>query len=360
MRLFTKKITGFVFVGIILISLLVSGCNAATPQLQTAAASQAAPQQTLTSARNTFIVQAVKKASPSVVGITNKIYVRDNYDQRVMVERGVGSGVIIDANGYIATNNHVVEGAQEIVVSLADGKVVTGTVVGADPATDLAVVKVEMTGLPAIVFGDSDTLMVGEPAIAIGNPLGLELRGSVTAGVISALNRNLEVGDRKFKLIQTDAAINPGNSGGALINAEGEMVGINSIKIAASGVEGIGFAIPINAARPIFQSLIEKGKVIRAYLGVGLVDRSLAERNGYRAQFDRGILVVRVEKNGPAYHAGIQEGDIILKINGTDVNSIADLRSILENIPIGNTLSVVIINNGRTRTVTPVVSEMPK
>ena len=361
MRMFSRKLTGWVLAGTLFFSAALFGCSPAAPKIATppTAAPQSAPQQPLSNTRNTFVVQAVKKVSPAVVGITNKIYVRDNYDQRVLIDRGVGSGVIFDSNGYIATNNHVVEGAQEISVSLADGKIIQGKVVGADPATDLAVVKVEMANLPTAVFGDSDSLMVGEPAIAIGNPLGLEFQGSVTVGVISALNRTIEVGDRKFQLIQTDAAINPGNSGGALINADGEMIGINSVKVAVAGVEGIGFAIPIKSARPIFQTLIEKGRITRAYLGLGLLDKAMAARNGYQVQFDQGILVVRVEKNGPASQAGIQEGDIILKINGTDVNSVADLRAILDKIAIGSKLNVEIIRDGQHRTVTPVAMDVP-
>jgi serine protease Do len=355
-----------IFLSIVLVvSLGIFGCSPAVQQTPAqvptspAAPAQINPPKQLSGNRNTFVVQAVKQVSPSVVGITNKIYVRDNYNQQVLIGKGVGSGVIIDSKGYIATNNHVIEGSQEISVSLADGKVVNGKVVGADPVTDLAVVKVETTGLPAVGFGDSDSLMVGEPAIAIGNPLGLEFQGSVTAGVISALNRTIEVGDRRFKLIQTDAAINPGNSGGALINADGQVVGINSVKVAAAGVEGIGFAIPINSARPIIQTLIEKGKIIRAYLGVSLLDKSTAERNGFLVQFDKGILVARVEKNGPADRAGIQEGDIIVKINTSDVNSVADLRAILDNIPIDTKLSIVILRDDQTLTVAPVVTEAP-
>lgn len=196
--------------------------------------------------------------SPAVVGITNKAYVRDIFNRVQLTERGTGSGVIYDKSGLIATNNHVVEGASEIIVSLTDGRSVKGKVLGADAATDLAVVKIDENNLPVADFGDSSTLQVGEPAIAIGNPLGLEFRGSVTAGVISALNRSIQLGERKFDLIQTDAAINPGNSGGALVNAEGEVVGINSAKIAVSGVEGIGFAIPINSAKPILDELAKK------------------------------------------------------------------------------------------------------
>jgi Trypsin-like serine proteases, typically periplasmic, contain C-terminal PDZ domain len=313
----------------------------------------------LSPARNTYVVQAVKKAGPAVVGITNKAYMRDNFDQKVLVERGVGSGVIFDANGYIATNYHVIEGAQDITVSFADGRTLDGKVLGADPATDLAVVKVDAAGLPTVDLGDSDSLMVGEPAIAIGNPLGLEFSGSVTVGVISALNRTIELGDRKFKLIQTDAAINPGNSGGALVNADGQLIGINSAKIAASGVEGIGFAIPISSARPILQSLVEKGKVIRAYLGVAVLDVRSAARYGYDLNIDRGVLVAKVEKDGPAAGANIQEGDVILKVNGADVNSVADLRATLDSIPVGSHVAIVLVRSGRQLTVDAVVTEMP-
>ena len=153
---------------------------------------------------------------------------RDFFNRTQLMERGTGSGVIYDKAGYIATNNHVVEGASEIIVSLPDGRTVKGKVLGADAVTDLAVVKIDADNLTVATFGDSDTLQVGEPAIAIGNPLGLEFRGSVTAGVISALNRSIEVGERKFNLIQTDAAINPGNSGGALFNMQGQVIGVNS------------------------------------------------------------------------------------------------------------------------------------
>lgn len=310
-------------------------------------------------ARNTPIVRAAQAVGPAVVGITNKAYARDYYNRKVLVEQGTGSGVIFDSNGYIATNNHVVENAQEILVSLADGRVLNGRVLGADPATDLAVVKVDMTGLPAAVLGDSDNLLVGEPAIAIGNPLGLEFKGSVTAGVISALNRSIEIGERKFKLIQTDAAINPGNSGGALVNADGVVVGINSAKISIAGVEGIGFSIPMNTARPILQSLIEKGRVVRAYLGVGIMDRNTAAAYGYEFNIDKGIYLVKVEKTGPAGKAGLQEGDIILKIAGTDINSVADLRGAVAAQAVGSKIDVLIIRGKSQHTVSVLLEEMP-
>lgn len=310
-------------------------------------------------ARNTFVVQAAQAVGPAVVGITNKAYARDYFNRRILVDQGVGSGVIFDPNGYIVTNNHVVEGAQQLVVTLSDGRTLPGKLVGTDPVTDLAVVKVNATGLPTATFGDSDNLMVGEPAIAIGNPLGLEFQRTVTAGVISALNRSIEIGERKFKLIQTDAAINPGNSGGPLVNADGQVVGINSAKIAVPGVEGIGFAIPINTVRPIIQSLIEKGRVVRAYLGVGILDKDSAAQLGYDLNIDKGVYVVQVTPGSPAAQAGIREGDVIISVAGTATNSVADLRSVVESQSVGARVDVVIQRNGRTITVPVVLQEMP-
>jgi len=309
--------------------------------------------------RNTAIVRAAQAVGPSVVGIANKAYTRDLFSRRVLVEQGVGSGVIFDSNGYIATNFHVVDGAQELTVSLADGRTLPGKVLGVDSATDLAVVKVEAAGLPAAVFGDSDALLVGEPAIAIGNPLGLEFRGSVTTGVISALNRSLEIGERKFKLLQTDAAINPGNSGGALVNADGMVIGINSAKIAVAGVEGIGFSIPINTARPILQAIIEKGHVARAFLGVGVLDKNLAASYGYEWDIDKGIYVARVDDAGPAGKSGLRTGDIILKVAGAETNSVAELRAVLDAQAIGSRVEVEFVRNGRNRTVSVLLEEMP-
>jgi serine protease Do len=313
----------------------------------------------LSEARNTAIVRAAQTVGPAVVGIANKAYARDYFNRRVLVEQGSGSGVIIDARGYIVTNYHVVENAQELTVSLADGRTFTGQRVGVDPPTDLAVVKIDVTGLLVAALGDSDSLQVGEPAIAIGNPLGNEFRGSVTAGVISALNRSFEIGERRFRLIQTDAAINPGNSGGALVNADGQVVGINSAKIAAAGVEGIGFSIPINTARPIIQSLIDKGKVARAYLGVGVLDKALAARYGYQLNVDKGVYLAGVQTGGPAAKAGLREGDIILRIAGSEVSSVADLRAAVDAQPIGGRGDVIIVRNGQTATRSVLFEEMP-
>ena len=358
-----KRITPYVIVAII--SAMLGGCapflakklpdknlsNGIQPPVASAAVSEA---------RNTPIVKAAQAVGPAVVGITNKAYARDFFNRKVVVEQGSGSGVIFDANGYIVTNNHVVAGSAELVVSLSDGRSLTGKLVGTDPATDLAVVKVEASGLPVAQFGDSDGLLVGEPAIAIGNPLGLEFKGSVTAGVISALNRSIEIGERRFKLIQTDAAINPGNSGGALVNADGLVVGINSAKISVEGVEGIGFAIPINSVRPIIQSLIEKGRVVRAYLGVGALDKTSAARYGYELNIDKGVYIANLTRNGPAAKAGIQQGDIILRVGDAETNSVADLRSALDALPVGSRVNVVFSRNGRQQTIGVLLEEMPQ
>lgn len=310
-------------------------------------------------ARRTPIVAVAQKVGPTVVGITNKGLVRDMFNRQVLIEQGTGSGVIFDASGLIVTNYHVIRGAKEIVVSLADGRSVSGRVLGGDAATDLAVVKIEGANLPTAAFGDSDKNMVGEPVVAIGNPLGLEFRGSVTAGIISALNRSLDVGERTFRLIQTDAAINPGNSGGALANADGMVIGINSAKINASGVEGIGFAIPINVAKKVITSILETGKVARAYLGVAMMDKELAARYGYDIKLERGVLVVRIDSEGPAYKAGLRGEDIIVAINGKPSNSVKELRAILDNTEIGSTLDLQVLRSSRQLNLTVKVGEMP-
>ncbi len=319
---------------------------------------EAAP---LSAARNTPIVAAAKKVGPAVVGITNKAYVRDFFDRVHLMERGTGSGVIYDAaKGLIATNNHVVEGASEIVVSLTDGRNVKGKVLGADAATDLAVVQISEHDIVEAHFGDSDTLQVGEPAIAIGNPLGLEFRGSVTAGVISALNRSLEIGERKFNLIQTDAAINPGNSGGALVNADGEVIGINSAKIVVGGVEGIGFAIPVNTAKPILDELSSNGRVARPYIGASLMDKEVADRYGFELDLHGGIFIVKVIKDSPADNAGILPGDILLTFGDKKVSTALELRTELSKYHVGDRVNVKILHNGQEIVKVVVLQEVPE
>ena len=358
--------TATLLAGILIGAVLVLGCSLDSSQKKApangspVAALQAAnATQTVSEARNTPIVKAAQAVGPAVVGITNKAYARDMFNRVFLVEKGTGSGVLFDNRGYIATNFHVVADAQELIVSLSDGRSFKGRVLGVDSATDLAVVKIDGDNLPAAKLGDSDGILVGEPAIAIGNPLGLEFRGSVTAGVISALNRSIDVGDRRFRLIQTDAAINPGNSGGALVNADGLVIGINSAKIAVSGVEGIGFAIPVNAAKPILQSLIEKGRVERAYLGVGLIDRQTAARYGYDLQLESGVYIAKVFNGGPAAKTGLAVGDVILSVAGTPVQSVADLRAVLDTMQIGQKVQMDVNRNGDVKTWSVVLEDMP-
>ncbi len=372
-KIFTKTLTVFSILSLML-TFLASGCSVASKKDKAAPAAPAVTQQQetreqkaaqteakMSGGRNTAIVQAAKKVGPAVVGITNKALVTDFFNRTKLMERGTGSGVIYDKSGLIATNNHVVEGAKEIVVSLPDGKTYKGKVLGADATTDLAVVKINAEE-PLVVadFGNSDDLMVGEPAIAIGNPLGLEFRGTVTAGVISALNRSIDLGERKFKLIQTDAAINPGNSGGALVNADGQVIGINSAKVAVSGVEGIGFAIPINEAKPILAELANKGRVARPFIGASLIDKDVAQRYGIDVDLKGGLFVAKLYQGGPAWQAGIRTNDVILKFNGNSIKSVSDLRDMINKAGIGTQVTITIVRGDEQIDKTVTLAEMPK
>ncbi len=312
---------------------------------------------TLSEARNTAVVQAVKKVSPAVVGITTKVYNRDIFNRKVLVGEGVGSGIIFDKDGYIATNNHVVGNNKTVIVSLADGRTADGTVVGTDARTDLAVVKINLSDIAVADFGDSDSLQVGEPAIAIGNPLGLEFQGTVTAGVISSLNRTIAGEGQSMELIQTDAAINPGNSGGALVDADGEVIGINSAKISKEGVEGLGFAIPINTARPILEDLIKNGRVVRPYLGLYGLDKKMAARFGM--DFDGGgVYVYRIVVGGPLDGSGIRHGDILTKIDDKVIEDYLSLQKIVESYRVGDTVTITYIRDGSEHTAKIMLQEL--
>ena len=349
-----------------LTAVMFSGCSAVSVNEggnATASAGfekNAAAAGNISEARNTPAVRVAKSVGPAVVGITNKAVARDWFNNPVQTQ-GVGSGVIFQKDGYIVTNNHVIEGAKELIVSLSDGRTFKGRLIGADSLTDIAVVKIDVDGdLPAAVFGDSDNVVVGEPAIAIGNPLGLEFQGSVTVGVISALNRTLEISDRRVKLLQTDAAINPGNSGGALVNADGAVIGINSAKLAASGVEGMGFSIPINTVQTIIKELMEKGYVARPFLGVTVFDKETALRYGYQLNINKGVYVFRVSLDSPAGKAGMARGDVILKIDGTETNSVSELRNIIANHKVGDKVNVHYERDGHERDIEITLEEIPR
>ena len=312
--------------------------------------------------RNTPIVRAAKEVSPAVVGIVNQAYVQDIWSgTKALVDRTSGSGVIImqkDGYSYLVTNNHVVQGSKNLKILLSDGRTVDGTIVGADQLTDIAVVKIKDTKLTVAKLGNSDDLMVGEPAIAIGSPLGMEFSNSVTAGVVSAVDRKLEMGDSTASFIQTDAAINPGNSGGALVNANGEVIGINTVKVTMQGVEGLGFAIPINNVKQIADQLINSGKISRGYLGVGLYDKKMLEAYGLDL-VEQGVYVAKVEEYGPAYSAGMHKGDIICKVAGKEVNSTAEIRAIIATYPAGTKIDVVVKRSDKILTL-KVTLEEPK
>ncbi|BAI61732.1 putative S1 family peptidase [Methanocella paludicola SANAE] len=285
------------------------------------------------------MIETIERASPSVVNINTVRLVHDYY-MNVVPLRGMGSGVIIDPGGLILTNNHIVEQSESIEVTLFDSRKFPGKLIGTDRLTDIAVVKVEGDNLPAATLGESDGVKVGQMAIAIGNPFGFFLQGpTVTVGVISALKRTIQAEQGVFEnLIQTDAHINPGNSGGPLINARGEVIGINSANIPFA--QGIGFSIPISSAKRIVDELIKYGKVIRPWLGILGVGVNPQIAQYYKLPSDKGILVTRVFENSPAFNAGIEPGDMIVEADHKDITDMNELTKELREKKVGDTMSV--------------------
>jgi serine protease Do len=282
-------------------------------------------------------------------------------------EESLGSGVIVSPDGYILTANHVVEGADVVKVSVAgDKQEHMAKVIGTDPLTDVAVLKIDATGLTAITLGDSDQLEVGDIALAIGNPFGVGQ--TVTMGIISALGRNIPLpemgGDRRVHIedfIQTDAAINPGNSGGALVDAEGRLVGINTaIESGSGGSEGIGFAVPVNIARYVMESLIRNGgKIEHGFLGVGPEDITPDFQSEFNLPNENGVLVGGVVEDSPADKAGIQAGDVIISINGKSINDAHSLQLMISECAPGTQATVQLIRKGQTKTVTVTLGQLP-
>lgn len=299
-----------------------------------------------------------EQASKAVVGVINKKSNSTPLQQSSEEAAGSGSGVIFkktDDGVYIVTNNHVIEGANQIDISLYDGKEVTAEVVGTDPLTDIAVLKMKGSDdITPIRFGDSDSLRAGEQVVAIGNPLGLDFSRTVTQGIVSAVNRTIKMttsaGEWDFNVIQTDAAINPGNSGGALINAAGELVGINSLKISENGVEGLGFAIPSNEVSQIAEEMIKNGQVVRPYLGVSVV--SLDKVPSFYLQnlpekVKEGVIVASVDENSEVAKAGLKTQDVIVAVNGEAIKSESDLRKFLyTKLSIGDEVTLDVYRNG--------------
>ncbi|MEH7119304.1 S1C family serine protease [Neobacillus vireti] len=323
------------------------------------------------------VADTVEKLSKAIVGIVNYQQQQQqttdfwgdsnsssDSNSSQNVETGSGSGVIFQKNNniaYIVTNNHVVEGASKLEISLYDGQKTTAEVVGTDALTDLAVLKIDAKYVTTTAnFGDSSKLRPGDTVYAIGNPLGIDLSRTVTQGIVSATNRSISVstsaGNWDTNVIQTDAAINPGNSGGALINTQGQVIGINSLKISETGVEGLGFAIPSNDFIPIVNQLIKNGKIDRPYLGVGLADLDQVPQVYYQnlpQNVTKGVLVMNIDNNSAASKAGFQPKDIIVSMNGTQIANSSELRKYLyTKVQTGDTIKFGVYRDGKLITLT--------
>ena len=312
-------------------------------------------------------ISVAEKVLPSVVGITVTYQINSIFGGSSSAD-ATGSGIIISEDGYILTNNHVISSessysyyaiqeATGLKVNIyGDSESYDATVVGTDSYTDLAVIKIDKTGLTPATLGDSNNVKVGEFVMAIGNPLGMDY--SVTCGVVSAVNREVQSDGVTYTAIQTDAAINSGNSGGALVNANGEVIGINTLKLAGTGIEGVGFAIPISSTTSIATQLIENKTVKRPYIGISgsAIDSNTAKRYN----LPEGVYVESVEKDSAAEKAGIEQKDIITKIEGKEVKSVNELNKIKYTYNIGDTVTLTVVRNNEEKEIKVTLTEMPK
>ena len=356
---------------------------AGTPQEEILSRKQAKSETKLALAPQNFVSDVVNQVGDTVVRINssrvvqtrlpqafNDPFFRDFFGSQIpnipdrQVQEGTGSGFIVSSDGLILTNAHVIDGADQVTVTLKDGRTLEGKVLGEDKITDMAVVKIEAESLPTVQFADSDNVQIGEWAIAIGNPLGLD--NTVTTGIISATDRNssqIGVGDKRINFIQTDAAINPGNSGGPLLNAQGEVIGINTAII--RNAQGLGFAIPINTARNIAEQLIAQGKVDHSFLGIRMVSltpevkQQLKNRQNIDLQAETGVLIVEVLPNSPAAQAGLKTGDIVKAIAKTQITSTPQVQDIVETTPPGEELPLEVLRDNRAVNLTVTVGILP-
>ncbi len=319
---------------------------------------------------------AVDRAAPAVVNIYTRTLVRqpinpllndpffrnffnsEQLPQRERIESSLGSGVILNAQGYVVTNNHVISGADSIVVALRDGREAVAEVVGLDPETDLAVLKIELDDLPSITLA-SDELRIGDVALAIGNPFGVGQ--TVTMGIISATGRN-RLGLSTYEdFIQTDAAINPGNSGGALIDAYGNLIGINTAIFSKSGgSQGIGFAIPSSLARQVMQDLISHGRVIRGWLGIEIQELTPRLAESFEVGDRSGLIIAGIFRNGPAHQAGLQPGDVLLQIAGEPVTGSRTAMNRIARFKPGEKIELGILRNGHEMSLSATIAERPQ
>ena len=389
-----QRIVTYTALPLLGVSVALVGTQVFVPKISTAEPSQA-PAKTLVAQNRTsailsttttnFIAEAVDRVGPAVVRIDASRTVRtqrpaifddpffrqffgDAFEapSQERQERGTGSGFILSADGLVVTNAHVIDRADTVTVTLRDGREYKGRVLGADPLTDVAVVRIEAQNLPTAPIGNSDTLRPGEWAIAIGNPLGLD--NTVTAGIISATGRSsaqIGIPDKRVGFIQTDAAINPGNSGGPLLNQQGEVIGVNTAII--GGSQGLGFAIPINTAQRIAQELISQGKVSHPYLGIQMrnltpeLKRQLNDdpNSPAKVMVDRGVVVFRIMRNSPAAQAGMRPGDVITQINGQAVSTAEEVQQAVESSTVGSTLQLQINRGGQSVALAVKPGEFP-
>ena len=323
-----------------------------------------------------LLVNAIEKVSKNVVNIASVRMVTDEL-LRIFPIEGVGSGIAIDNQGHILTNYHVVDHARRLKVTLYDGRTFNAKVIGSDKLTDLAVLKIEhdsnnssnnnnnnnnpdnkaIDSIPSAELGDSDNLKVGQIVIAVGNPFGLTGGPTVTTGIISSLNRNIEFDDGVLELVQTDAAINPGNSGGPLVNTNGEVIAINTAKIPYA--HGIGFAVPVNTAKTILQQLIKNGKVTRPWLGITTIKITNRIARYYRLPTNEGALVVKVEEYSPASDSGIRPGDIIEEIDEKRIEEITELSSRIKHKNVNEQTLLSVNRYGRRFTISVTLENQP-
>lgn len=313
-------------------------------------------------------IAVAQKVKPSIVGISVEYSVNSIFNRSSSTANAQGSGVIISSDGYILTNNHVVNStssssyyelgkANKVTVKLYnDNTEYEAKIIGTDEQTDLAVIKIDKTDLTAAELGDSDSVQVGEFCMAVGNALGLG--DSVTSGIVSAVNREVTDSDNnKYLAIQTDVAINSGNSGGALVNSKGQVIGINTLKISGTGVEGVGFAIPINSTKDIYNQLIQYNKVKRAYIGIGgiNIDEQTAKQNNLVV----GIYIKSIDDFSAAEKAGLKIGDVITEIEGTKVKTVDELNEVKNKKSIGDTIKLKIYRDGKTKDISLTLQEQP-
>jgi serine protease Do len=359
-----NKVKVLVLVLLLISGVVVASCSSGSNGTATLTPTQNTPTPVVTPSgpgslpEITSVVEAVR---PAVASIIVGTVTYDIFLQPVPQEQA-GSGAIIDSRGYLVTNNHVVEGAESITVTLTDGRSFDATLVGTDTLADLAVVKISGDNLPTVSFGDSSQLRVGEWVVAIGNALALPGGPTVTVGVISALGRTIQVqnGVNLYDMIQTDAAINPGNSGGPLLNLRGEIVGINTAKIADVEVSGVGFAVSANTARSVVQELIEKGRVTRPYVGISLLTVNATIARDYSLATNEGALVTQVVTGSPADGVGLETGDVIVEVDGKKVTTADDVVLAIRAHEVGQTMEITYLRGNDRNTVAPVLVERPQ